>query len=233
LLCTLAACAMMALVFWINNGDTAFGQIPVVNLNAFSFLILVVYFISFRFLSNDDSENDEEDTSPLTVRQIVIRFILMAIGLVGMSIVVTALTDKLQTELRLDESLAGALFLGVATSLPELTSSIALIRRRNFNAMVGNVVGSNMFNFTIFSIVDIFSGHVIYPAASTVSLQTKNMLVFGVLSTVLTMAAILLQSKMKSAPKQSGGLTVTYAGIGALILGSYLVALVLPFSLIG
>ena len=232
LLCTLAACAMMAMVFWIPVGDTAFGQIPVINVNVMSLLILVVYFISFRFLSNDDSDNEEEDTSSLTVKQIVIRFVLMALGLVAMSVVVTALTDELQVRLQLDASLAGAIFLGVATSLPELTSSIALIRRRNFNAMVGNVVGSNMFNFTIFSVADIVSGAVIYPTALTVSYQSKNMLVFGVLSSLLVMGAIVLQKKMRRHPRQ-GGLVVGYASVGLLVLACYLLSLVLPFSLVG
>ncbi len=232
LLCTLAACAMMALVFWIRGNGMAFGQIPVINVNVMSLLILIVYFISFRFLSNDDSDNDEEDTSPLTVKQIVVRFVLMALGLVAMSVVVTTLTDELQARMHLDASLAGAIFLGVATSLPELTSSITLIRHRNFNATIGNVVGSNMFNFTIFSIADIISGAVIYPAATAVSYQTKNMLIFAVLSTLLVMAAILLQRRMKQ-KEQQGGIIAVYPLLGVLILASYIVSLVLPFSIVG
>lgn len=232
IVCTLVVCVLMALVFWIRTtGGTAFGQIPVINVNVASLLILIVYFVSFRFLSNDNSDNDEEDTSPLTVRQIVPRFVLMALGLVVMSIVVTTLTDELQAQLDLDASLAGAIFLGIATSLPELSSSIALVRRRNFNAMVGNVVGSNMFNFTIFSIADIISGAIIYPAASTVSYQTKNMLIFGVLSSLLVMATILLQSRQKDKPQQRGSL-IAYVVLGLLVIVSYITSLVLPFSFI-
>lgn len=230
MICTLVACAMMAVVFWVNNGDTAFGQIPFVNINIASLLILVVYFVSFRFLSSDDSDNDEEDTSPLTVKQIVVRFVLMALGLVTMSIVVTWLTDELQAQMNLDASLAGAIFLGVATSLPELSSSIALVRHRNFNAMIGNVMGSNMFNFTIFSIADIVSGTVIYPAAAAVSYQTKNMLIFGVLATLFVMAAVLIQGRTKEKSVKGGTLCV-YVGLGMLVIASYLVSLVLPFSL--
>ena len=230
MICTLVACAAMAVVFWVDGGETAFGQIPFIKVNVALLIILVVYFVSFRFLSNDDSENDEEDTSPLTVKQIAIRFVLMAIGLVVMSVVVTMLTDELQTQLQLDQSLAGALFLGVATSLPELSSSVALVRRRNFNAMVGNVVGSNMFNFTIFSVADIIAGAVIYPAASAVSVPTKNMLVFGVLSTLVVMATILMQSRLKSKPGNVG-VYVMYASLGAVVIASYIVSLVLPFSL--
>ena len=228
LLCTIAVSVLLAVAFWVRTttGQT-FGQIPVVNINVMSLVILGVYFISFRFLSNDDSDNDEEDTSPLTVKQIVVRFVFMAIGLVAMSVVVTFFTDKLQERFRLDASLAGAIFLGVATSLPELTSSITLIRHKNFNAMVGNVVGSNMFNFTIFAIADIVSGAVIYPTAASVSDETKNMLVFGALSTLITMAALLIQSRCRQKPVK-GTMIGVYAVFGAAIIGSYIVAMVLP-----
>ncbi len=232
LICTLVACALMAVVFWVNTGnDTAFGQIPVLEINVMSLLILVVYFISFRFLSGDDSDNDEEDTSSLTVKQIIIRFVLMALGLVAMSIIVTLLTDELKEALHLDASLAGALFLGVATSLPELSSSVALVRRRNFNAMIGNVVGSNMFNFTIFSIADLVAFSAIYPSAASVSFETKCMLIFGVLSTLLMTGAILLQGRMKE-KTDSKTLLVVYVSVGILMIASYLVSIVLPTVLV-
>ncbi len=233
ILCTLAVSALLAITFWVRTKTgVTFGQIPVININVMSLLVLVVYIVSFRFLSNDDSDNDEEDTSPLTVKQIIIRFVFMAVGLVGMSVVVTWFTNQLQERFQLDASLAGAIFLGVATSLPELTSSITLIRHKNFNATVGNVVGSNMFNFTIFSIADIFAGTQIYPSSMAVSYETKNMLIFGVISSLLTMGALLMQSRLRDKPTK-GGILVLYASIGVLIIASYVVSLILPFSLIG
>lgn len=227
MICTLVAYAATAVVFW---NPPQFGQIPFINANVASFAILIVYFVSFRFLSSDDTDNEEEDTSPLTVKQIVIRFVMMAMVLVVMSVAVTALTDELQAQLRLDASLAGAIFLGVATSLPELSSSIALVRHRNYNAMLGNVVGSNMFNFTIFSVADIISGQAIYPNAATVSAETKNMLVFGVLSTLLVMTSVLLQRRDKRRKESAPAMILVACGIGALVLVSYVVSLVLPFS---
>lgn len=228
ILCTLAAYLMLGVVFWLGTGETALGQIPVVNLNIASLLILVVYFISFRFLSNDDSTNDEEDDSPLTVKQIAVRFCIMAFGLVGMSVIVTALTDELQAQLHLDASLAGAIFLGVATSLPELSSSITLVRHHNYNAMVGNVVGSNMFNLTIFSIADIFSGQNIYPGPATITAPTKNMLILGAISSLVVMGTILVQSRIKNKPYgQKISTKALYMLSGVLVIGCYLVSLIL------
>lgn len=220
IVCTVIATVLVALTMVLGKGESGFGRIPYVNINVVTLLILVVYFISLRFLSTDDSESEEEDTSPLTVKQIVFRFVMMALGLVAMSIVVTFFTDKLDKKLELGASLAGALFLGVATSLPELSSSIALVRHRNFNAMVGNVVGSNMFNFTILSIADIIAG--VKPVYVN-STQTMQMIVFGILSTALVAVSILLQERFKKADPCKGGKLAMYIVLGIAVCVSYLI----------
>jgi len=225
ILCTLAAYVLTAATIYLGEQGQSFLRIPGLEINLASVMILIVYVISFRFLSNDDSENEEEDTSPLTVKQVVIRFILMACGLVAMSVFVTMLTDELQVRLNLDASLAGALFLGVATSLPELTSSITLVRLKNFNAMVGNVVGSNMFNFTIFSVADILAGNtVIYLGGG----QTGSMLLFGVVSSVLVIASLMLHGRAQKHALQKTSSNVLFAVLGALVLVSYILSLIVP-----
>ncbi len=42
--------------------------------------------------------------------------------------------------------MAGALFLGIATSLPEAASTVTLLRMGNVDIAFGNIVGSNIFN---------------------------------------------------------------------------------------
>lgn len=221
LLCTVAADVLMVATLLL---DPKFTRIPFINVNAASLIILIIYFISLRFLSNDDCDNDEEDNSNLTVKQITIRFILMSLGLVAMSIVVTYFTDIIQEELNLGASLAGAIFLGVVTSLPELSSSIALVRHRNFNAMVGNVVGSNMFNFTIFSIADFIAGKTIIYVPSA---QSMNMIFFGLVSTALVTASILLQSRFKKLNPSKGSKLAIYSIIGTAICACYLVCMII------
>lgn len=223
IICTIVADILMLVTLTLGYQNT---RIPVIHINAASLVILVIYFISLRFLSNDDCENDEEDTCKLTVKQIVVRFILMSLGLVAMSIIVTYFTDIIAEKLNLGASLAGAIFLGVVTSLPELTSSIALVRKRNFNAMIGNVVGSNMFNFTIFSIADFIAGTTpVYKVADEAA--PKNMIYFGILSTVLVAASILLQSKFKTKNPQHKGKLVIYVLLGLGVVASYLTAMIL------
>ena len=222
ILCTIAADILVAVTLL-----TGWGRIPVINVNAASLIILVIYFVSLKFLSSDDTETEEEDDSPLTVKQIVVRFALMALGLVAMSIVVTFFTDKLQEKLNLGASIAGALFLGIVTSLPELTSSIALVRHKNFNAMVGNVVGSNMFNFTILSIADIIAGETpIYSKINVFFMRddSMQMIVFGVLSTIFVAGCILLQSHFKKKNPLQPAKKAVYIVLGLGVIASYLIS---------
>ncbi len=167
------------------------------SVNISSIIILILYILSIKFLSNNDlntSENDDiiEDTSKLTIKQIITRFIIMAISLIIASIFITYTTDIIATKLNMGSTLAGALFLGIATSLPELSSSIALIKMGNFNATIGNIIGSNMFNFLILFISDIlYSKGSIYIKTKEVS----SLVIFGLISSIFIGITLFLKSK--------------------------------------
>lgn len=213
LICTIAVYAILACCIFFNM-DYAIGGVSIASV-----LILIIYLISLKFLASDDSQNDNEDTSPLTIKQIVIRFIIMAVLLVISSVLITYVTDIIAVKLNLGASLAGALFLGIATSLPELSSSVALVRAKNHNAMIGNIVGSNMFNYLILLI-----GDLMYFKASiytlTIDKQTMLLTIFGFIASIFT--AIILSAKYKNVSSK-----VLYIICGVLIIGCYLSFLVL------
>ena len=121
----------------------------VLTISITSIIILVLYTLGVKTMSNDDSGTADEFkdetavTTSLSLKQIIIRFILVSIGLVISSILITYVTDIIAARLNLGASLAGALLLGIATSLPELTSCVSLVKIGNFNVSVGNIVGSS------------------------------------------------------------------------------------------
>lgn len=158
-------------------------SLGVLNVNLMSILILVVYGINVLFMKNDESaENENEDNCHLSVIQVVIRFILYSVSLVCVSILLTHVTDQVAEELNLGATAAGAIFLGIATSLPELSASINLVRMKNYNASFGNIVGSNLFNFTILCFADlVYSKGSIFISEP----QALNLLGFGALSSLL------------------------------------------------
>lgn len=128
----------------------------IASLSTTSLIIIVCYIFGVKYLSGEGGEDSkQEDASTLTMRGVIFRFILCSVGLVGLSIWLTYLSDEMATALGMGAGLAGALFLGVATSLPELSSTVSLFRMRNYDIAVGNIVGSCLFNMIILSIADL------------------------------------------------------------------------------
>ncbi len=174
----------------------------VVTISITSIIILVLYTLGVKTMSNDDGGTADEFkdetavTTSLSLKQIIIRFILVSIGLVISSILITYVTDIIAARLNLGASLAGALLLGIATSLPELTSCVSLVKIGNFNVAVGNVVGSNLFNFLIIFISDLlFIGGTVYNFTDN---QTKNLVLFGLISTILMLTVLKIKDKIKN-----------------------------------
>lgn len=155
-------------------------------------LLLYVLFISKMPKTSEGEQKDEED---MTLKQAVIRFAVCAAVLIGASIAMTYLTDIVADKLNLGKTFAGALFLGIATSLPELISSVALCYRGNFNAAAGNIIGSNIFNFTILFVADVLSfmpdGSGIY----ILNTDSKWLLIFGAIAAVTTLCMMYVKNR--------------------------------------
>ncbi len=171
-----------------------------VNIGIFSIsfgtiLILILYIINIIKLNSgdddlDDDDNDDDSYEDITVKQIVARFVMCAVLLVISSMFLTNVTDELTTQLNLGTTIGGAIFLGVATSLPELTSSVNLVRLGNFNAAFGNVIGSNLFNFAILSLGDVLytKGNIFSPDE-----QVMNLIMWGFVATIFSILSLFVK----------------------------------------
>lgn len=179
---------IMFIVCFLGMKFNAPLKLGIFNVSFASILILVLYIINIKKMNSEESSSDEsEDDINLTVKQILVRFLICTVLLVISSIGLTNVTDKLNETLNLGATVGGAIFLGIATSLPELTSSFNLVRLGNFNASFGNVMGSNLFNFTILAIADIFysKGNIFNPDN-----QAFNLIFWGLIATVFAISTI-------------------------------------------
>lgn len=159
-------------------------------------LCLYVLFINKMPKTSDAAEGAGDDG--ITLKQAVIRFCICAVVLIGASICMTYLTDIVSDKLNLGKTFAGALFLGVATSLPELISSMTLCHRGNFNAAAGNIIGSNIFNFTILFVADVFS---FMPNSSSIYLLNADsqwLLIIGAIAVATSLSMMLIKNRVKS-----------------------------------
>lgn len=185
-------CAAIYGAIFLNKASIL--NVEILTISITSIIVFFLYVLAVRNMSSESGViASDEDTSELTLKQIVIRFIVVSIGIIGLSIVITYITDEIATHLHLGNGLAGALFLGIATSLPEVSSTIALIRKRNFNIAIGNIVGSNLFNFLILSVADlVYLGKGIYDFSDP---KTGSLLLFGFIGTICMMLTFTIRNK--------------------------------------
>lgn len=157
---------------------------PYLCISITSLLLLAFYAFSVKYLAGDNGDEADEqsgDEVRLSRRAIVVRFVAASVGIIIASIILTYITDDIAVRLNLGSGLAGALFLGVATSLPEVTSTISLFRMRNFDIAFGNIAGSNVFNFFVLAIADVlYAGGSVYHFGDA---KVVNLTIFGALAT--------------------------------------------------
>lgn len=129
-----------------------------------SISIVVLYYLNLKLASSEEDEKDDKVMSSTngSMLSLILRFAFFAIVIVVSSLLVSITTDNIARVSGIGSSFVGAIFLGVATSLPEMTSLISLIRLRNYDIAIGNIVGSNLFNFGIIALTDVlyFSGNI-------------------------------------------------------------------------
>lgn len=188
---TLAVC-LMYLTLFLNKVNVL--SFDVFTVNIASILIVLLYIWGVKHMAGEDGSDTQDDSgSDLTVKQILVRFVLVSVGIIALSIAITYVTDIISVKLNLGTGLAGALFLGIATSLPEVSSTIALFRIRNYNIAIGNIIGSNLFNFIILAVTDVlYVGSGIYDYSDP---KSVNLLVFGAIATPLMLVMMKWKNK--------------------------------------
>ena len=192
--------------------------------NPVSILVIAVYVVSIIKTPKIEEPEEEEKESKITLRTAVILFVIFAVVLVGASIFLTYLTDGISVKYNLGASFGGALFLGVATSLPELTSTINLARKKNFQAAYSDLIGSCIFNFLILTFSDALS----FSCKSNVYRFDQSafmMIIFGAVEFIALLVALILLIKGVDGSKIQN--RILFYALGTILIGSYVAFIVL------
>ncbi len=114
----------------------------------------------------------------------ILRFLLAAAVVVYAGSKLSKYGDVFSEKLRLGRALVGMVFIALATSLPELVTSVgAAVVEEQPNLALGDVLGSNLFNIAIFAALDIcLSEGSIYTRARTglITQAAASMLILAV-----------------------------------------------------
>ena len=197
--------------------------------NPMSLVIIAIYVISILKTPATAEKEKEEDTSKLTVKQIWILFTVCSVLLIGASIAVTYVTDAVVDFLGIGDTFGGSLFLGVATSLPEVTATISLFKKKNFDAAYGDIFGSCVFNIIILALADALS---FFPGMGSIyAIDTSSlMLIIGTLFALLISLISITYIRSPKFKNNVGSRIFVYT-CGALLIASYIVYLVLSNTL--
>ncbi len=91
-------------------------------------------------------DGDEADVSQIKwPKEVGMGLLALGLTLLGAELLVRGGTE-LASQIGVDSAFVGLTLVAVGTSLPELATSIAGVRRGEHDMVIGNVVGSNIFN---------------------------------------------------------------------------------------
>ena len=185
---SISFCFLAVSVFFIGlffKGEPLIGKV-----SFFSILILIIFSGSIVALKkNNQSEPADTDKmgDPGLFFYILLIFYLLV--LVAVSYYLSTVVDRISVITGLRSGSAGAIFLAWATSLPELVVTVSSVILGSSEMGIGNILGSNIFNFSILSIADILSrsGKSLYVPEDEISLLASFQVV--ILSVLLYMVS--------------------------------------------
>lgn len=207
--------------------------------NVFNPMSIVIFIIYMIFIWKTPKTEEKEDTKEIenkkaaysySIKKIWILFTICSVILIGASITVTLVTKKVVEFLGIGETFGGALFLGVATSLPEVTATISLCKKKNFDAAYGDIFGSCVFNIIILGIADIFSfvpGQPLYQID-----QSSFLLLIGTAFALIVSVLSIMLIRSKYFKNTITNRVILYF-IGVVMIGSYIAYLILNFVNLG
>jgi cation:H+ antiporter len=127
---------------------------------AASFAVLALYAVAIRSIYRYEraaraAAASAEAPPLLTLRQAAWRYAAAAGVVVSAALALPFAAAALAQATGWSESFVGTLLVALATTLPELTVTVAAVRIGALDLAIGNLVGSNLFNLAILSIDDL------------------------------------------------------------------------------
>ncbi len=121
------------------------------RVNRWDGLVLLAALTATLYLLVRWSRIDMHDADQLAAPSVAIRPEAIAAGFTMVATVVAATAliegaELLAEELEIESAFIGVSLVAIGTSLPELATALAAIRRRAGDLVLGNVLGSNLFN---------------------------------------------------------------------------------------
>lgn len=167
------------LIMYLFMGGTF--NLEIFNIGLPSFIIIITYIF---YLKNAKEEETKKEVKT-TKEHVLLKFFLVGLFMVIVSILLTLVVNLIAGKNpNVASSFIGAILLGITTSMPEVTTFIALVKMKSFDLALSDIIGSNLFNLLILAIGDIFlkNKEIYY----FVDKESMFLLIFGFILTILS-----------------------------------------------
>lgn len=167
------------LIMYLFMGGTF--NLEIFNIGLPSFIIIITYIF---YLKNAKEEETKKEVIT-TKEHVLLKFFLVGLFMVIVSILLTLVVNLIAGKNpNVASSFIGAILLGITTSMPEVTTFIALVKMKSFDLALSDIIGSNLFNLLILAIGDIFlkNKEIYY----FVDKESMFLLIFGLILTILS-----------------------------------------------
>lgn len=200
----LAGSAVLAALAW--NGSLTLTEGAVLAAG----MVLALLVIARWALTGADPEVTREveellgDSTVVPRREELIGSLSLLVTLAGARLLVTG-AEGLARDLGVSEAVIGMTLVAVGTSLPEIATAVAAARRRESELVLGNVVGSNLFNALAVGGVSALLG------AGAIAADLRPSL--GAMLGVTLLAALLIATRDRLVRWEGAALVVAYPGL--------------------
>ena len=115
------------------------------NINVFESIGFIVILLLFLYGLYQESESSESSKKEFEAKEIFFALVSLTALIIGAQVTVEN-AEKLALLFGISETVIGLTIIAVGTSLPELAASLAALYKQKGQMIVGNIIGSNVFN---------------------------------------------------------------------------------------
>jgi cation:H+ antiporter len=218
---------MVAIGVLVGQGINGFGLLGV---SVLSMILLVLYLIGGKMIAGLEKERmgevlekeaEQGGYQHISARKAYTVFVLSAVMIVVLGMWLASIGDRLSSTTGLSRSFVGNLFIALTTSLPEIAASLAAIRLGAIDLAIGNVLGSNLFNITLFFVYDLADGRTNFWASLT------NANAFAAVMTIMMTGVVIISLMYRASPKTP--YRISWDGFA--LAGMYLTSMALLYYL--
>ena len=150
----IVATALTSFFLWDNFYSATEGVISVI--------FLIFYIVYIVFFQKDDEEEEDEHEDVFSYKTIIY-ILLSGVGIwLGAEFGIVAVKE-IALLMTIAEDVISLTIVALGTSLPELAVTLVAVKKKKYNIVLGNVIGSNIFNslcvLGIPSVIGYYTGH--------------------------------------------------------------------------